>query len=208
VAIKTISLSKAKSLTTIDPRYEGIELTEQQLSTREEFIDAIGHAWLGIEKRYLLIGRYLIQAKGKLDHGEYDQMIDRDLPFSRSIAYRIRAATDAVTTGKLAEHEIPSNYSLVYELSLLDEEGLRLAREKNLIRPDVKRQEIIAFRKGLRGGIDREALIKRRRQLLAQQETLRRQLEEIEGQLGPLDDPYDSQDNDAILEGEAIEVSG
>lgn len=54
-----ISQRQAREMARVDGRVEALETVEQQLSTREDFVHAISEAWYGIEKRYLLIGRYL-----------------------------------------------------------------------------------------------------------------------------------------------------
>jgi hypothetical protein len=210
MSIKAVTISKAKALSSIDPRFEGIELTERQLRTRDEFRTEITNAWEGIEKRFVLIGRYLIQAKDKLAHGEYLEMVDWDLPFTRTAAYRMKMVAEAISSGRLIESELPSNYTILYEFASLTDAELQAARNKRLVRPDVRRQEIAEFKRGLRAqryGInqtDKASLLKRRQQLLAQQAVLARQLAEIEDQLGPID--HDDM-NDRVIEGDAVEIA-
>jgi hypothetical protein len=210
MSIKAVTISKAKALSSVDPRFEGIELTERQLRTRDEFRTEITNAWEGIEKRFVLIGQYLIQAKGKLPHGEYLEMVDKDLPFTRTAAYRMKMVAEAISNGRLIESELPSNYTILYEFASLTDAELQAARDRHLVRPDVRRQEVAEFKREFRtrknniSQTDKALLLKRRQQLLAQQAVLAHQLAEIESQLGPIDD---DDINDRVIEGNAVEVA-
>src|SRR5689334_25431689 len=145
-----VSKSQARELARTDNRVEVMETVERQLTTRAEFASAIHQAWEGIEKRYLLIGRYLLQAKQKLEHGDYLEMIDRDLPFSRNNAYRMREVAEAIDNGRLPTERLPNSFSILYEVATLNEGERGTAEKRNLIRVDVKRQEILSLKRELR----------------------------------------------------------
>ncbi len=181
-----ISQRQAREMARTDGRIEVLETTEQQLSTRGEFSQAIAAAWQGIEKRYLLIGRYLLQAKQKLDHGDYLDMIERDLPFNRNNAYRMREVAESIDRGRVAETELPRSYSVIYEVVTLSDTELSTARKRGLIRPDLRRHEIVSFKREMRTPVEehRIALLKRREQILVQQTRLAEELRRIDDQLG------------------------
>jgi hypothetical protein len=183
---RLISPRQARQLVQQDDRVEVIETAERELSSRSEFVDAIGRAWGGVQRRFLLIGRYLVQAKGKLPHGEYLDMIERDLPFRRNIAFQLREVADAIDTGRVGECEVPPNYSVVYQLATLSDAELRAAREQGVVRPDVTRREVEAFKRLIRTPKQErtDALRALRLKLLAERDRILADLERINEELG------------------------
>src|SRR3954466_3122243 len=177
-----VSKNQARELARTDNRVEAMETVEPQLVTRAEFAGAIRQAWEGIEKRYLLIGRYLLQAKQKLDHGEYLEMIDRDLPFSRNNAYRMREVAEATDNGRLPTERLPNSFSILYEVATLSDGEWRIAESRQLLRADVKRQEILNLKGELRARTaERRDLLRRRReQIIVQQRRQAKELRQIE----------------------------
>lgn len=93
----------------------------------------------------------------------------------------MRKVAAAVDAGRFEESELPRNYSVAYQLVTLSEQELRVARERRLFRPDVRRSEVLALKRELRlaGRGEREAL-------LAERERLLERLAEIEAALGPI----------------------
>jgi hypothetical protein len=193
-----VSKNQARELARTDNRVEAMETVERQLSTRAEFAGAIRQAWGGIEKRYLLIGHYLLQAKQKLEHGEYLELIDRDLPFSRNNAYRMREVAEAIDNGRLPIDRLPNSFSILYEAATLTEGEWREAEKRGLIHADVKRQEILNLKRELRVPVsNRENALKRRReQIVAMQRKLAEELRQIDAMLDA-----------AVIDGEAVEVA-
>jgi hypothetical protein len=129
-----------------DARIVSMDLALVQYDTRQDFATEIEHLWRDAQARFIQIGRYLNLAKQRLQHGEYEAMVERDLPFSPRTAYQFRMAAAAVDGGRLPAKALPNNYTICYLLSTFDDETLEAARQENLIRPDVKRADIIAFR--------------------------------------------------------------
>jgi hypothetical protein len=200
---KLISPKQARQLTQQDSRIEVIETSQRELTTRSEFVDVIGRAWSGAQKRFLMIGRYLIQAKARLPHGDYIDMIERDLPFRRNIAFQLREVAEAIDSGRVAEHEVPPNYSVIYQLVTLSDAELHAARERGMVRPNVTRREIEVFKRSVRTPQreTREELYRRRQRLLAEQERILAELRQIEQELG------NRFEDDAVIEGAAVEVT-
>jgi hypothetical protein len=164
-----------------DERIAALTVAEIELSTKNDFIREICNLWLDVQKRVLLIGRYLNRARHILPHGEFQQMLRLELPFSEQVAYQMRKVAAAVDAGRFEESELPRNYSVAYQLVTLSEQELRVARERRLFRPDVRRSEVLALKRELRlaGRGEREAL-------LAERERLLERLAEIEAALGPI----------------------
>src|SRR5918997_5231871 len=107
-------------------------------------------------------------------------MTGRPLPFSPRTAFQIRAAATAVASGRLPVEQLPPNYTTIYYLSTLPDAALEQARESGLLRPDVRRSEVVAFKKRLQLTIDGEPdPAEARARRLAD---LRRQQQEIEAE--------------------------
>lgn len=170
-----------------DQRVAVVRTTATALETKADFIEEIRRLWDDAQKRFLAIGRYLNAAKANLPHGEFELMIASELPFSRQTAFYLRTAAAAIDEGRLAEEEVPNSYATVYQLATLDEAHLALARQRNLVRSDVTREEILAFKRSLKQGreANRQAALQRRReQILADLQRLKAELDEIEREMG------------------------
>jgi hypothetical protein len=111
------------------------------------YVREISRLWNEAKDKFLAIGEYLSLAKGQLAHGEYEAMIRSQLPFGKSAAHRMRAVAEAVRNGRLTRDSLPQSYATAYELTLLNDEQLRLAQDRGLVRCDVYRSEIVAFRR-------------------------------------------------------------
>jgi hypothetical protein len=170
-----------------DQRVAVVKVTAAALETKSDFIEEIRRLWGDAQKRILAIGRYLNAAKTKLPHGEFELMIARELPFSRQTAFYLRTAAAAIDEGRLTEEEAPNSYATLYQLATLDDAYLALARQRNLVRSDVTREEVLAFKRSLRkeGEADRQVALQRRReQILAELQRLKVELDEIEREMG------------------------
>ena len=183
---RLMSPRQARQLVQHDGRIEIVETTRRELSSRAEFVDAIGRAWEGAQKRFLLIGRYLVQAKAKLSHGDYLDMIERDLPFRRNIAYQLREVAKAIDNERIAEYEVPPNYSIIYQLTTLSDTELQAARERGMVRPDVSRREIEDFKRSIRVSQQEhnDALRIRLRYLLVKRDRILAEIRRVEEELG------------------------
>ena len=58
-----MAIQPAKRGRVIDTRIELFENTAIQLTCREDFVQEIGKLWSDAQQKFVLIGRYLIQAK-------------------------------------------------------------------------------------------------------------------------------------------------
>lgn len=162
------------------------------LTTRPEFVREITRLWSEANDKFLAIGRYLIIAKKTLPHGEYQPMIDNDLPFNAVTARQIVTATNAIDNGLLPRDRLPSSYTTVYLLTTLSDEERAAADRAGLIRPDVRRKEIRSFKQTLAasriGEFDR---------LRAERDRLRAEHRRIQSRLAEID---------ALIGGDIIDV--
>lgn len=153
-----------------------------KIRTRAKFADAIVRLWAEAEENFVSIGRYLNHAKATLDHGEFMEMIERDLPFHYSTGNRMMKVAAALDTNVLTPDTMPVAYVTAYEVLTLTDAERAAAADAGLIRPDVKRAELVAFKRRLRTPSpppqsDRRAELEARRaRILAELEAVDREL--------------------------------
>ncbi len=182
---KQVSKAQARRHMAVDERIERMAEAPIDLLRREEFVQEISTLWRSAQEKFLLIGRYLVQARVRLPHGEFQAMVENELPFGYQVAYQLRMVAEAVDSGRLPGAKLPPSYATVYQLATLTTEQLRLADQSNLIRPDVTRPEIVRFKRDLRNkAIDH---VGRRETLEAERDRLRERLAVIEAELAALD---------------------
>lgn len=170
-----------------DTRIELIENTAIPMVRRDEFAREISKLWSDAQHKFVLIGRYLNQAKSALPHGEYEAMIARDLPFGRAVAHQLRTVAETIDAGTLPVERLPDNYSTVYQITTLSPEEREQAIRCDVIRPDVTRGELIEFKKALRQPASRRnALLRERIKLLAEQQRIAERLRAIAEELGEM----------------------
>jgi hypothetical protein len=167
-----------------DVRVEALGRAVVAYDRREDYVREISSLWTRAQELFLTIGRYLILAKQRLPHGEFTAMIERELPFGPTTAFQIRAATEAVTSGRLPATDLPPNYSTIYLLSTLPDPALEQAREAGLLRPDLKRSEVVAFKRRILTLDERPDPDEVRRRRIA---ALRRQRAEIDEEIAKLE---------------------
>ena len=156
----------------------------------EGYANEIGKLWGEVQQKFLTIGRYLILAKEKLEHGEFERMVSTMLPFGRNVAHRLRVVAAAVEQGRLPEEALPRSYTVAYGLVILSEQEFEEARRRELIRPTLTNRELCEFRHEIRQPVGEERrthLMREREKLASEMEKLRERMEEIERELsGPV----------------------
>lgn len=182
-----------------------VRTAQLELRSPDEYVREISRLWREAQQSFLAIGRYLVQAKRKLAHGEFQTMIEASLPFGRQTAYELRMIAEAVDGGRIPEPKLPQAASVAYQLATLKPNDLAAAEQDGLVRSDLRRPEIIAWkRERLRqsAGANHEALVRRRARLA---EIIRRHEEELEKarrELAELDEAVGSR---VIIDGNAEE---
>lgn len=95
---------------------------------------------------FLEIGRLLIEAKAAIEHGEFEAMIESDLPFKPRTARRLMAiARDQRITKRTQESVLPASWTTLYELTKLDDDEFEARLSDGTIRPDLERSEAKAI---------------------------------------------------------------
>jgi hypothetical protein len=174
-----------------DERVAAITVADVELRERDDFVREISHLWRDVQRRVLLIGRYLNRAKSVLPHGQFQQMIRADLPFSEQVAYQMRKVAAAIDGGRFLEEELPRNYSVAYQLVTLSEAELRVARARQLFHPRVRRSDVLRLKRELRllpAPADAAETASDREALIGERERLQARLAEIDLLLAASDD--------------------
>ena len=170
-----------------DARVLALEAIRNEPQVAEDYVATISHLWRQAQGTFLEIGKLLIRAKDMLAHGEYTEAVEARLPFSGRTAYQLReAARWAMEMDRLQAislTQLPGAYSTIYLLSTLDRASLERAKHDGLIRPDLRRAELVAWRRKRMG-----EPVRTRADLEARREKLRRDRDRLEAELREIEE--------------------
>lgn len=152
------------------------------LTSRTDFADEISRLWRISQKHFVQIGRYLNQAKELLDHGEFEEMIARDLPFTPAIGRQLRTAALFVDGGDVPPEQLPDGYSTVYQIATLPPEVRQAAFAAGVIHPRVTRERIQALKNETKPKTDDRTLQK----LIAERDRLEAKLAKVNAEIAAL----------------------
>jgi hypothetical protein len=96
----------------------------------------------------IAIGSILIEAKAdpKLEHGQFEAMVERDLPFGPRTARMLMAvARDPLLSDRNHGSVLPPSWRTLYELSRLPEPVLEAALADGRITPAMERKQVPAL---------------------------------------------------------------
>ena len=155
-----------------DARVRALQTVSQAPQSPDDYVEAIGRLWNRAQSAFLDIGRLLIRAKNTLPHGDYVQAVESRLPFTSRTAYQLREAARWALEMERQEavelSRLPSSYSTIYLLSILDPPTFKAAENEGIVRPDLKRAELIAWRKNRAGGAVQQTSLEARRDQLTE----------------------------------------
>jgi hypothetical protein len=151
-AVRLFQQTKRAAAQMSDLRANGLELAPLDCHSRNEYVREIQTLWSSAKDRFLAIGRYLLTAKALLPHGEYEAMISEDLPFTPSVARMLVGVARAVDQSPplCRPEQLPTSYSVAYQIVTLRPEEFEVAQKEGLIRPDVRRSDLIKFKERVR----------------------------------------------------------
>ena len=186
---KQWAVSRKRNLTLSQPlvedkdtgRFNTLANAVRDLITEEDVITEIDKLWGEAQDKFLAIGRYLVKAKRKF-HRSFEATILPQLPFGKGVAYQLRAIAVAVDEGRLLEVEMPRSYATTYQLVSLAPLDFDLARKENLVRRDVMRKEVEAFRSKLKD----KSIDDNQTTLLKERDRLQMELTRIQGRLAEI----------------------
>lgn len=153
------------------------------LRTVDDFAAEIGRLWRESYERFVQIGEYLEQAKQKLQHGEWIDMVKGRLPFGRIAAFQLMVAARALRSGLVPADRVPANYSTVYHIARLSQEERQRAFAEGIIHPSMKRADIVTFKRRMRRPTSAPGNPDKRTALLQEKQRLLMRLAEIEAEL-------------------------
>jgi Protein of unknown function (DUF3102) len=145
-----------------DARVQALQIAGSQPQRAEEYVSEISRLWNRAQDAFLEIGRLLIRAKDTLPHGEYVAAVEAELPFSARTAYQLREAARWATGGTVPMERLPGSYSTIYLLSTFKPPLLKEAERDGLIRPELKRAELIEWRRRKSGAGEGEEEVRSR----------------------------------------------
>jgi hypothetical protein len=190
-----------------DRRAETMVIARFESDDPQKLVAEIKSLWTRAQEQFLAIGQSLIAARQLIDRQMMDdaaiqamQKADRRawgeaewskfvalLPFSRGIASQLEQVARALDGGRLTREELPSNYSVAYQLTTLTDPEIEAARrvQEGIMGPTATRARIIAYKKRLReAALDRIMLIEQRRdKLLEAMQRIKRELDDVEREL-------------------------
>ena len=158
--------------------------------------------WRDARDSFLAIGRALLSLDEILTRAELTRLrqgSEKLFPFSDATATQLRQIARAVESGRLPYEQCPGSYGTAYQITLLTDRQLRVARARGLVRPDVTRKEILSLRRELAAigaevaappphRIDRAALRDERNRLAERRQRLAAELAGVELRLGQIDE--------------------
>jgi hypothetical protein len=202
-ALVALGEADAEVLDTIGSVFAGTALPDDpaRISRLLRVRAEIHKEWRDARDSFLAIGRALLSLDEILSRAELARLrqgSERLLPFSDATATQLRQIARAVESGRLPYDLCPGSYGTAYQITLLNDRQLRIARTRGLVRPDVTRREILALRRELDaeatppGRVDRAALRAERERLAERRKTLAAELAALDLRLGQLDELLDT----------------
>ena len=128
----------------------GVMADERKAQLLIKIRNEVHTEWSRARHSFLAIGKSLLIAEETLTPDEFRRLkqgSERIFPFSETIASQLRQVARAVMSGRFKEDEMPGSYSVAYQIAVMDLPTIEIARSRNLVRPDVTRTEVIAFRR-------------------------------------------------------------
>jgi hypothetical protein len=136
-------------------RLVGIVTDEADLREITDHIRAVHTSFRGMRDEAIKIGRALAKIQRRSSKA-YQALFARDehgvavIPFSESVASKMRTLAQWMEERALDQNVLPLSYSGAYEVSRLDEEGFRRFEAEGLLRPETTREQVLAFKRRLR----------------------------------------------------------
>ena len=201
--------SPVSTSTVVDDRAIGIARSRAVLKTKEDFRREIKTLWETASDLFLTIGEYLLQAKATLKHGEYQELISRELPFGYQVAHKLKAVAEKVKEGAIPMDRLPKSYTTAYLLASMKDDEFQQAERRGLVQADVTRNAIKLFLKEVREAHTSAQKLARLeyRKLIRQRKAISDRIAALEAEYGDSLKIVDSQiDDRPVIDSTAVEI--
>lgn len=165
-----------------------VEVLAPDPTTVDDYVAAIDRLWEDAQRGFIAIGRHLDEAQRKLPPDQFAALAAR-LRFGKAVRSQIMTAYRAVNGGLLPRGIEAAGYSVVYQVATLSDQERQRAIAEGVVRPDMKRQDVIAFKRRLRTsptGTSTPSVNSRRAALETEKARLLLRLDEVEQELSRL----------------------
>jgi len=133
-------MSKQATKTKVNVKVVSEPKIVSEPKTRSDFAAEIWADYKASLESILKTGNTLIAAKAALVHGQFEEMIAHDLPFTASTAQRYMAvARDSRITNPAHAQLLPAAWPTLYELTKLKGEAFEQALSSGAINPKMTR---------------------------------------------------------------------
>ncbi len=113
------------------------------LHTRWDYAEQINEEWRKSVESSVEIGRLLSESKRELDHGEFEKMVDDDLPFGQRTAEMFIAIHhDPVLSNTNHGSLLPSSWRTLYALTRLPDDTKQQYLDEGIITPETQRKDV------------------------------------------------------------------
>jgi hypothetical protein len=132
----------------------------KSLARQTDYVAAIWKRWLDSVQNIFEVGRMLIEAKLKLDHGAFLEMVNGQLPFGEDAAQRLMAvARNPLLSNADHGRLLPPSWQTLYELSRVPEPTLQRALTDGTVTPAMERAEARALMPDAKREIQRASIL-------------------------------------------------
>jgi hypothetical protein len=111
------------------------------------FAELIAGTWQEQAGAIIKTARHLFEAKQELSREEYSALASLKLPFDSSVARKLlRIAANPIVCAPGHTAKLPPCWTIIYDLSKLDDEVLRTAIKDGRVNPKMQRKDVRALR--------------------------------------------------------------
>lgn len=122
-------------------------MSEAMTVARGEWAARISTAWNKSVQAIFEVGEHLMAAKRELPHGEYEAMVESDLPFGPRSAQRlVSIAKDERLSDPTHVSVLPSAWGTLYELTQLSDKQFTEGVDRGIIHSDMERKDLNLWR--------------------------------------------------------------
>ena len=123
-----------------------VVLNQSNTRSWEDFAGLINMTWRKGVTAFIDTGRYLLEAKAKLDRDVFESLVKRHLDFDPSVGRKLMAiAGNSVICAH--GHKLPPCWTTIYELTKVKDDVLKAAFAVGTIHPGMERKDASALRR-------------------------------------------------------------